>query len=78
MASRGSPESRLEGELDEHLGYAKHDPAGRWTPNSRNGKRSKTVVTEVGPVELDVPLTTNAEQYHANGADLGELRGQLR
>jgi putative transposase len=48
-------ESELEGELDEHLGYAKHDPAGRSTPNSRNGKRSKTVVTEVGPVELDVP-----------------------
>ena len=48
-------ESALEGELDEHLGYAKHDPAGRSTANSRNGKRSKTVVTEVGPVELDVP-----------------------
>jgi transposase-like protein len=48
-------ETALEGELDEHLGYAKHDPAGRSTANSRNGKRSKTVVTEVGPVELDVP-----------------------
>ncbi len=48
-------ETALEGELDEHLGYAKHDPAGRATSNSRNGKRSKTVVTEVGPVELDVP-----------------------
>ena len=48
-------ETALEGELDEHLGYAKHDPAGRSTSNSRNGKRSKTVVTEVGPVELDVP-----------------------
>jgi putative transposase len=48
-------ETALEGELDEHLGYAKHDPAGRSTSNSRNGKRSKTVVSEVGPVELDVP-----------------------
>ena len=35
-------ETALEGELDEHLGYAKHDPAGRSTSNSRNGKRSKS------------------------------------
>ena len=48
-------ETALEGELDDHLGYAKHDPAGRSTANSRNGKRSKTVVTEVGPVDIEVP-----------------------
>jgi putative transposase len=48
-------ETALEGELDEHLGYAKLDPAGRSSSNSRNGKRSKTVVTEVAPVEPDVP-----------------------
>lgn len=29
-------ETALEGELDEHLRYARHDPAGRSTPNSRN------------------------------------------
>jgi len=23
-------EGALEGEMDAHLGYAKHDPAGRW------------------------------------------------
>ena len=48
-------ESSLEGELDAHLGYGKHDPAGRDGGNSRNGRRAKTVVTEVGPVEIDVP-----------------------
>jgi putative transposase len=48
-------ECSLEGELDAHLGYGKHDPAGRTGGNSRNGRRSKTVVTEVGPVEVDVP-----------------------
>src|SRR6266568_4373951 len=48
-------ESSLEGELDGHLGYAKHDPAGRTGGNSRNGRRAKTVVTEVGPVEVEVP-----------------------
>jgi putative transposase len=48
-------ETALEGEMDGHLGYAKGDPAGAGSGNSRNGKRSKTVVTEVGPVELEVP-----------------------
>jgi putative transposase len=48
-------ESALEGELSDHLGYGKHDPAGRDGGNSRNGHRSKTVLTEVGPVGIDVP-----------------------
>ena len=48
-------ESALEGEMDDHLGYGKHDPAGRNGENSRNGARSKTVVTEAGAVEIEVP-----------------------
>lgn len=48
-------ECALEGELDDHLGYGKHDAAGRDGRNSRNGKRFKTVLTDVGPVEIGVP-----------------------
>jgi putative transposase len=48
-------ESALEGEITDHLGYDRHDPAGRDGGNSRNGHRSKTVLTDVGPVEIDVP-----------------------
>jgi len=48
-------EGALEGELDAHLGYAKHDPAGRDGGNSRNGHRAKTVLTDAGPVEIDMP-----------------------
>lgn len=48
-------ETALEAELSEHLGYDKHDPMGRNGGNSRNGTRSKTVLTEIGPVEVDVP-----------------------
>ena len=44
-------EGALEGELDDHLGYAKNDPAGRNGGNSRNGGRGKTVLTEAGPLE---------------------------
>jgi putative transposase len=48
-------DSALEGEMDDHLGYSKHDPAGRNGGNSRNGRRGKTVLTDVGPVEIAVP-----------------------
>ncbi len=48
-------ESALEGEITDHLGYDKHDPAGKNSGNSRNGTRSKTVLTDVGPVEITVP-----------------------
>src|SRR5262245_59773464 len=48
-------EGALEGELDDHLGYEKNDPAGRNGGNSRNGRRAKTVLTDTGPVEISVP-----------------------
>jgi putative transposase len=48
-------ETALEAELSDHLGYDKHDPAGRNRGNSRNGTRSKTVLTDIGPVEIEVP-----------------------
>jgi transposase-like protein len=48
-------ESALEGEITDHVGYDKHDPAGKGSGNSRNGTRTKTVLTDVGPVEVRVP-----------------------
>ena len=52
-------ETALEEEMAEHLGYDKHDPAGRGSGNSRNGTRAKTVLTEIGPVQIEVPRDTN-------------------
>jgi putative transposase len=48
-------ESAPEDEITDHLGYDRHDAAGRDDRNSRNGHRTTTVQTEVGPVEIDVP-----------------------
>ena len=53
-------EGALEGELDDHLGYRKNDPAGRDGGNSRNGHRAKTVLTDTGPVEISVPRDPDA------------------
>ncbi|OLT40341.1 IS256 family transposase, partial [Serinicoccus sp. CNJ-927] len=49
-------ETALDEELSEHLGYDKHAPEGRNRGNSRNGTRTKTVLTDnCGPVEVTVP-----------------------
>ena len=48
-------ERGLATELTGHLGYEVGDPAGRGSPNSRNGSTPKTVQTEVGQIGLDVP-----------------------
>jgi len=52
-------ERALDEELTEELGYERGDPAGRGSGNSRNGTTPKTVLTEVGAVDLDVPRDRN-------------------
>jgi putative transposase len=48
-------ERALGAELSSHLGYEKGDPAGRGSGNSRNGTSAKTVLTEDGEVQIEVP-----------------------
>ena len=49
-------ETALDEEMTDHLGYEKHAVEGRNGVNSRNGVRTKTVISDaVGPVEIDVP-----------------------
>lgn len=47
-------ESILEGELDSHLGYSKHDKQ-KLNVNSRNGYGSKKIKSEYGESEIKVP-----------------------
>ena len=53
-------ERGLQAELTGHLGYEKHDPAGRGSANSRNGTTPKTLASEVGDIALDVPRDRNS------------------
>ncbi len=43
----------LEGELDEFMGYPKHQSNG--SDNARNGHSAKTIQTNSGPMEIEVP-----------------------
>jgi putative transposase len=54
-------ERALGAEMDDHLGYAKGDPAGNGSGNSRNGYYGKTVTTTAGPVRITVPRDRNSE-----------------
>jgi putative transposase len=48
-------ERALAAELTAHLGYERHEKAGRNGSNSRNGIIAKKVQTGIGPVGLEVP-----------------------
>jgi putative transposase len=52
-------ERAMGAELSNHLGYEKHDAAGRGSGNNRNGKSRKTVQGDFGAVEIEVPRDRN-------------------
>jgi len=45
----------LKAELNDHLGYEKHQARGKPGDNSRNGFSKKTLKTNIGDIPLDVP-----------------------
>ena len=71
-------ERMLEAEMTNHLGYEKNAPSGRGTGNSRNGRSRKTLRTERGEVDVEVPRDRDASfdpkivkkrQTHFDGFD---------
>jgi len=48
-------EGMLKAEMDEHLGYSKHQARENESDNSRNGYSNKTLKTNIGDIPLDVP-----------------------
>ncbi len=52
-------ERGLSEELSDHLGYEPGDATGRGSGNNRNGTSAKTVLTDIGAVDLDVPRDRN-------------------
>lgn len=57
----GMLEQLLQNEMNEHLGYEKHSVLGDHSGNSRNGKTKKTVKSNYGNVELEIPRDRNGE-----------------
>ncbi len=59
MLSKITIEAALNAELDDHLGYDKHDITD--STNSRNGYTSKTIQTESGQFEINTPRDRNGD-----------------
>lgn len=59
MLSKITIEAALNAELDEHLGYDKHEVSD--SSNSRNGYTSKTLQTENGQFEINTPRDRNGD-----------------
>ncbi|MCR8924361.1 IS256 family transposase [Dasania sp. GY-MA-18] len=53
MLTKITVETALNAELEDHLGYSRHEPSE--ATNSRNGFTSKTLQTEDGQFEVDTP-----------------------
>lgn len=71
----------LEAEMDEHLGYSKYDSKNKDTENSRNGKRKKTVRSNIGSLEIDVPRDRESEfepiVVKKNQRDISSIESQV-
>lgn len=51
----------LEAEMDTRLGYEKHDVKNKQTKNSRNGKGKKSIMSEYGEQEIQIPRDRQGE-----------------
>jgi putative transposase len=52
-------ERAMQAEMTDHLGYAKHDQAGKNSGNSRNGKTTKALKGDFGELPLETPRDRN-------------------
>ena len=52
-------EKALNAELDEHLGYDKHNVSD--SSNARNGYSSKTIYSDSGALEIQTPRDRNGD-----------------
>jgi putative transposase len=59
--TRAVVERALQGEMKQHLGYSKGDPAGQNSGNSRNGATRKTLKGDFGNLEISTPRDRNGE-----------------
>jgi putative transposase len=74
---KNAVEQMLQCEMTEHLGYEKHAAEGRNTGNSRNGVSPKSLKSDFGKLEIEVPRDRNGEfdptVVKRNQTDLGFL-----
>jgi Transposase, Mutator family len=78
--ARRATTTQLRGACPADCVNEKHDPAGRGSGNSRNGSTGKTLLTDVGAVDLAVPRDRNGslDPKIVRKARLGWNRGRAK
>jgi len=66
-------ESAFNAEMDEHLGYEKHESTGANSGNSRNGYYPKTLTSTLGEIEVQVPRD-RAGEFEPQAIPKGQTR----
>ena len=59
--SKAVIERAMQAELTETLGYQKHEQGEKKTFNRRNGSSTKTLRTDQGPMEIEIPRDRDGE-----------------
>ena len=59
--SKALIERMMQAELTEQIGYGKNESGEKETDNRRNGKSSKTLRTDQGPMQIEVPRDRHGE-----------------
>jgi transposase-like protein len=59
--SKALIERMMEAELTDQIGYEKNETGEKPTGNRRNGKSTKTLRTDQGPMEIEVPRDRDGE-----------------
>ena len=74
----GTIQTMLEAEIEHELGYAKHSMKDKITSNARNGHSKKTVRSEYGNIDLDIPkieMLSLSFKSSLNEISISKLKG---
>ena len=71
-------ERAMNAELNEHLGYGRHDPAGYNSGNSRNGTTKKKLKGDFGEMDLETPRDRNGTFRAKDGREASDAVHGLR
>ena len=69
-------DTALEAEMEEHLGYPKHEKSDK--PNKRNGHTKKTVRSDTGELEISTPRDRHGDFEPERGNSEALLRPSAR
>ena len=74
----GTIQTMLEAEIEHELGYAKHSMKDKTISNARNGHSKKTVRSEYGNIDLDIPkieMLSLSFKSSLNEISISKLKG---